>query len=156
MVRVLLSAATLLIGLGSVVGEASQPAEANHEDGALALKPRPYKRSAVASVVIKENATKAMAGNDMPDDCTRFVVTPRQIRQYFQRARPVSYQDFLHELDWSPCMATGELMLADGRSGRWSVQQYGLGTLYIDRRSHYFHCEKCSLVNLVPELPARK
>jgi hypothetical protein len=155
MVRALHFAAALLIGLGSGTGAASQPANANYEDGALALKPRPYKRSAVASVVIKENAAKALAGKDMPDDCTRFVVTPKQIRQYFQRAKPVSYQDFLHELDWSPCMATGELKLADGRSGLWSVQQYGLGTLYIDRRSHYFHCEKCSLVNLVPELPAR-
>jgi hypothetical protein len=155
MVRGLLLAASLLIGLGSAVGEASQPADANYEDGALALKPRPYKRSPVASVVIKENATKALAGKDMPDDCTRFVVTPRQIRQYFQRAKPVSRRDFMHELDWSPCMAIGELKLADGRSGLWSVQQYGLGTLYIDRRSHYFHCEKCSLVNLVPELPIR-
>ena len=153
--RVLLFAATLLIGLGSALAEASQLAEANYQDGALALKPRPYKRSAVASVVIKENATKALAGKDMRGDCTRFVVTPRQIRQYFQRAKPVSRQDFMHELDWSPCMAIGELKLADGRSGLWSVQQYGLGTLYIDRRSHYFHCEKCSLVNLVPELPTR-
>jgi hypothetical protein len=155
MVKALLFAATILVGLGTAAADASPPADANYEDGALALKPRPYKRSAVASVVITENATKALAGKDMPDDCTRFVVTPQQIRQYFRRARPVSRRDFMHELDWSPCMAIGDLKLADGRTARWSVQQYGLGTLYIDHRSHYFHCEKCSLVNLLPEPPAR-
>lgn len=149
----LLLAAALFAASVSAIGDSRQPAEADHEDGALALKPRPYKPSAVASVVITENATKALAGKDMPDDCTRFVVTPQQIRQYFQRAKPVSRRDFVHELDWSPCMAIGDLKLADGRTGRWSVQQYGLGTLYIDHRSHYFHCEKCSLVNLIPPWP---
>jgi hypothetical protein len=140
-VKALFFAATISVGLGTAVGDASPPAEANYEDGALAFKPHPYERGAVPSAVITENATKVLDGKDLPDDCTRFVVTPQQIRQYFRRARPVSRQDLMHELDWSPCMAIGDLKLADGRTARWSVQQYGLGTLYIDRRSHYFHCE---------------
>ena len=122
----------------------------SYEDGANTQKPRPYKRSPVVSVVIKENAAKSLPGQDTPDDCSRFVVTAAQVKQYYARARPVSKRAHSHELDWSPCVANGRLKLADGRSARWGVQQYGLGWLYIHHRLYYFHCEKCKLVQLVP------
>jgi hypothetical protein len=35
------------------------------------------------------------------------------------------------------------------------VQQYGLGWLYVDYRRTYFHCGKCSLVNLGVPLPPK-
>ncbi|HZF79143.1 MAG TPA: hypothetical protein VEZ89_05075, partial [Rubrivivax sp.] len=75
-------------------------------------------------------------------------MTAAQVRQYFARARTVSQRAYSHEFDWSPCVASGTLTLADGRSAQWGVQQYGLGWLYINHRRTYFYCRKCSLVNL--------
>jgi hypothetical protein len=131
----------------------------SYEQGDNVDKPRPFKRSAVVSVVITENATKSLAGASATDDCGGFVVTPKLVKQYFRRARAVSVQDYRHELDWSPCVAGGTLKLADGRLADWGVQQLGLGWLYINHRRHFFHCEKCSLVllgaDLDPKVPPK-
>ena len=127
----------------------------SYEDGADIYKPRPFRRSAVRQVVIEENAAKSLPGQSASDDCRRFVVTAAQVRQYFARARTVSQRAYSHELDWSPCVASGKLTLTDGRSAQWGVQQYGLGWLTIDHRRTYFHCGKCSLVNLDVHLPPK-
>ena len=127
----------------------------SYEDGAHIHQPRPFKRSRVRDVRIDENGAKSPAGQGAPDDCSRFVVSQAQVRQYFAKARTVSQRAYSHELDWSPCVASGTLALADGRRGQWGVQQYGLGWLYIDQRRTYFHCKTCSLVDLTVTLPPK-
>jgi hypothetical protein len=123
----------------------------SYEGGDKAHLARPFKRSVVKTVVVVENGIKSAAGKDMPEDCGHFLVTQKQVKRYFQRAKPVSYRNYTHELDWSPCVANGELTLADGRTAKWGVQQYGLGWLYIHHHLHYFHCNQCGLESLRPE-----
>ena len=127
----------------------------SYEAGANTHRARPFKRSAVSAVVIEDNAGKSVPGQNTPDDCRRFVVTPAQVKQYFARARPVSQIAYSHDFEWSPCVASGRLELADGRTALWGVQQYGLGWLYIRHQRHYFHCGTCSLVNLAVPAPAK-
>lgn len=157
MTRALLLACATLPLWHTDVAAAPDPAMVldSYEDGADIHKPRPYKRSPVRTVVIEANAAKSAAGQGSPDDCSRFVVTEAQVKQYFARARSVSQRAYSHDLDWSPCVASGSLTLADGRQAQWGVQQYGLGWLYIDHRRTYFHCGKCSLVNLGVPLPPK-
>jgi hypothetical protein len=131
---------------------AGAPIVDSYEDGTKIQRPRPFKRSRVRDVLIEENGAKSLAAEGTPDDCSRFVVSEAQVRQYFARARTISQRAYSHELDWSPCVASGTLALADGRRAQWGVQQYGLGWLYIDQRRTYFHCRTCSLVNLAVTL----
>lgn len=149
----------LLSGLGAAAEPDPQLVRDSYEDGDNIYKPRPFKRSAVVSVVITENATLSVAGQGAADDCSGFLVTPKLIKQYFGRARTVGLRDYSHTLNWSPCVANGTLVLADGRKANWGVQQLGLGWLHINHRLHYFHCEKCSLVllgaDLDPKVPPK-
>lgn len=150
-----LACAALL--LGQAAHAASDPGFVvdRYEEGDRIQQPRPFKRSPVREVVIEENGAKSVAGKGTVDDCSRFLVTETQVRQYFARARTVSKRAYSDELDWSPCVANGTLKLADGRQARWGVQQYGLGWLYIDHRLTYFHCERCSLVERRVTLPPK-
>ncbi len=148
-------AATLLWHAGFATAAGPEVIVDSYEDGADVHTPRPFRRSPVRTVVIEENAAKSAAGQGAPDDCGRFVVTEAQVKQYFARARTVSQRAYSHDLDWSPCVASGTLTLADGRQAQWGVQQYGLGWLYIDHRRTYFHCRRCSLVNLGVPLPPK-
>jgi hypothetical protein len=148
----------LLSGLGVAAEPDPQLVRDSYEEGDNIYKPRPFKRSAVASVVITENATLSVAGQGAADDCSGFLVTPKLIKQYFGRAKTVGFRDYSHTLDWSPCVANGNLILADGRRANWGVQQLGLGWLHINHRLHYFHCEeKCGVfllgADLDPKLP---
>jgi hypothetical protein len=153
--QLLACVAVLLWCAGTAQAAAAGPIADSYEDGANIHQPRPFKRSRVREVVIEENGTKSPAGQGAADDCSRFVVSEAQVRQYFARARTVSQRAYSHELDWSPCVASGTLSLADGRRAQWGVQQYGLGWLYIDQRRTYFHCKTCSLVNLEAPLPPK-
>jgi hypothetical protein len=150
----------LLSGLEAAAEPDPQLVRDSYEEGDNVYKPRPYRRSAVATVVITENATKSLAGASATDDCSGFVVTPRLIKQYFGRAKTVGSRDYSHTLDWSPCVANGSLVLADGRKANWGVQQLGLGWLHINHRLYYFHCEKkCGVyllgADLAPKLPPK-
>jgi hypothetical protein len=160
MVARLVCIVLLLSGLGAAAEPDPQLVRDSYEEGDNIYKPRPYKRSAVATVVITENATLSVAGQGAADDCSGFLVTPRLIKQYFGRAKTVGSRDYSHTLDWSPCVANGSLVLADGRRANWGVQQLGLGWLHINHRLHYFHCEKrCGVyllgVDLDPKLPPK-
>ena len=112
-------------------------------DGDRYWIPRPYKKSPVTHVTIMENGMKSEAGKGMPDDCTKFKVTEKDIKEYFAKAKVVSNGAYMHEINWSPCYAGGEIKFANGKSGKWGVQQLRAGYLLMDGKEYYFDCQRC-------------
>ena len=104
---------------------------------------RPYKKSSVKRVTIIENGMKSEAGKEEPDDCTKFRVTEKDIKEYFSKAKVVSYGAYMHEINWSACYANGKIEFANGKSGKWGVQKLRSGYLLMDGKKYYFDCQKC-------------
>ena len=112
-------------------------------DGDHYWSPRPYKKSPVKQVTIIENGMKSEAGTDEPDDCTKFKVTAKDIKEYFLKAKVVSRGAYMHEINWSACYANGKIEFANGKSGKWGVQKLRSGYLLMDGKKYYFDCQKC-------------
>src|SRR6476620_5998235 len=78
-------------------------------DGAYRV--RPWKRERVREVRVEADGLgeeeRTSAGE--PESCATFRPAPAQVRRFFDRARQVSRQGFLHETTWSACHATGTL-----------------------------------------------
>lgn len=104
----------------------------------------PLRLPTISSVRIEENGAKSPAGEEVALDCSSFRLTPRAVRRYLTRARAANEDDAHHTLDWSPCYASGTVAFADGRSGRWSVTQSGIGSLAIQGGTSWFlYCPDC-------------
>jgi len=86
---------------------------------------------AIRKITITKNAAKSPADSDPSTRCTSFRLRETQIRRYFEHARSTNANDAHHTLDWSPCYAAGEILFRDGRTGRWSIDQFRSGTLTI-------------------------
>jgi hypothetical protein len=66
------------------------------------------------------------------------------VREFFRKAKRVSDRAYSHDLQASPCYATGEIEFRNGDRGRWEIDQERLGWLGLsDGRAVYFHCPKC-------------
>ena len=105
--------------------------------------PRPYKKSPVKRVTIIKNGMKFEANKDDTEGCPTFKVTEKDIEEYFSKAKVVSAADYMHEISWSECYATGKIEFANGKSGQWNVQQYRAGFLWMDGKGYHFDCQKC-------------
>ena len=68
-------------------------------DGDRYWSPPPYKKSPVKQVTIIENGMKSKAGKDEPDDCSKFKVTEKDIKEYFAKAKIVSSGAYMHEIN---------------------------------------------------------
>ncbi len=112
-------------------------------DGDRYWSPRPYKKSPVKQVTIIENGMKSKAGKDEPDDCSKFKVTEKDIKEYFARAKIVSSGAYMHEINWSACYANGTIEFTNGKSGKWGVQKYRAGYLFLDGKIYHFDCQRC-------------
>jgi hypothetical protein len=124
-----------------------------YDGGPQSDVPRPYKRAPVARVLSLSGGLSAQPA--AAQACQRFQPKPADVSQYFARARPVSWNAYLQQGDWSPCSAQGELRLTDGRMAQWRIQSFGLGTLRIDGTNHYFSCtERCRITRLPPSAAA--
>lgn len=104
----------------------------------------PLRLPAISSIRIEENGAKSPAEEETALDCSSFRLTPRAVRRYLTRARTANEDDAHHTLDWSPCYASGTVAFVDGRSGRWSVTQSGIGSLVIEGGASWFlYCPSC-------------
>ena len=112
-------------------------------DGDRYWSPRPYKKSPIKQIKITENGMKSNAGKGEPDDCSKFKVTEKAIKEYFAKAKVVSRGAYMHEINWSACYANGEIDFANGKSGKWGVQKLRSGYLFMDGKKYYFDCQKC-------------
>jgi hypothetical protein len=95
-------------------------------------------------VVIAENGAGSLPAPDPALRCERFVLSERQVRRYFQEARQVPRGAGHATLDWSPCHAAGSLVFKDGRSARWSISAYRVGSLIPEGQAELvLYCPSC-------------
>jgi len=100
----------------------------------------------ITRVTILRNAAKSSQEADPAVSCKAFALTPKLVRRYLRDARTVDANDAHHTLDWSPCSASGEVHLADGRRGHWHIEQLRAGTLKIgDADEQVLYCASCKL-----------
>ena len=84
---------------------------------------RPYKVTPVKKIIIRETgkwSDRRSSSDETQQDCAAFRPRETDVREFFHRARRVSYATYLNELDASRCYATGEILLENGDRGTWS------------------------------------
>lgn len=107
---------------------------------------RPYKMTAVKALVIKKSGYIDNSGitYETQEECAKFKPAEKDVREYFFRARRVSYQMHWNILDPSMCYAIGEVSFANGDRGVWRIDAARRGILTLsDGRNIYLFCTKC-------------
>jgi hypothetical protein len=96
----------LLLVAASALPAADQ---AGYEGGDSYAIPRPYTMALVRSATIPANGawSDAISGDETAETCSKFLLTPADVRDYFRRARRVSYKEYGQDLDMSRCSAAG-------------------------------------------------
>lgn len=98
---------------------------------------------AVESLRITENG--AASPEVEARGCEGFVIDEPTARQALEAGEAISRDQYMHHLPWSPCLARGRVVLADGREGTWTVRQYGTGSVILDDGAEWFlWCRSCS------------
>ena len=64
-------------------------------------------------------------GHQTPEQCRRFRVSRIAAQRWFAKAKEVTQQVWLEQLDWTQCSATGTLLTDGGRTYRWELDQSG-------------------------------
>jgi hypothetical protein len=107
---------------------------------------RPYTVTAIKAISIKKTGARDNSGitYETPKECADFKPTEKDIREFFLRARRVSYQMHWNILDPSMCYAIGEVAFANGDRGVWRIDAARRGILTLpDSRNIYLFCTKC-------------
>ena len=128
MVRRLVLVAALLVASSSsvlAVGRCSKGSEFGPPLCPLALPP-------IQRVVIDENGAKSSLEPDASVDCSNFILSERMVRRYLARAKLVPAGAGHSTLDWSACHATGSMLFKNGKSARWEISQFRVGSLIRD------------------------
>ncbi|HEU4852075.1 MAG TPA: hypothetical protein VFT37_07970 [Telluria sp.] len=110
----------------------------------VAPEMKPFKLPEIATVTIKENGARSPAARQADQGCGGFLLSKRDITDFWRRAGEVSEHDYHHMLDWSPCYASGTLRLKNGMTGIWGIHQYRGGSIkFSDGKTIYLHCPSC-------------
>jgi hypothetical protein len=136
---------SLLAGLLLCVATVTAWAEGGCTAGSE-FEPRtcPLELPRITRITILRNAAKSIQETDPAVSCGGFKLTPTLVRRYLTHAKTVDANDAHHTLDWSPCSASGEVRFADGRRGRWHIEQLRAGTLKIgDADEQVVYCASC-------------
>ncbi len=84
-------------------------------------------------------------------DCAEFRVTQAHVEDFFKRAENVESQFYNHELNNSLCYASGDVWLANGRHGKWTIDKSRRGYLvYADGSVQYMFCRSCVNSRFLP------
>jgi len=76
--------------------------------------------------------------------CKNFILSKKEVNEYFESSNKVTKNDYRHMLDWSPCFVTGEITLENGITGKWSIHQYKGGTINFEgKKTIYMYCPNC-------------
>lgn len=95
-------------------------------------------------VTLTESGIKSVAGKNVTIRCDNFTLSQEELEAYFKRAKKVRQSDYRHRLDWSPCYVRGEIVLANGRVGKWTINQYkGSMVMMNDAETIYMYCPTC-------------
>jgi hypothetical protein len=104
----------------------------------------PVSLPAITRVVVERDAQASSADAAAFSDCTRFKLSPRQVRRFIASARRVDDPNPEHAIDRGPCHAEGRVAFADGREGRWRIEKIGSATLSIgDAAPLALMCVRC-------------
>jgi hypothetical protein len=108
---------------------------------------RPYKVTPARKVIIRETGKWSdlrSSSDETQQDCAAFKPRETDIREFFHRARRVSFSTYLNNLDASRCYATGEIDFENGDRGTWVIDAGRRGVLTLsDGINLYFFCTKC-------------
>ena len=103
---------------------------------------RPYKMTAIKSVVIHENAAwdPGRSTSDEPAEaCRTFVLTEAEVKDFFRCAERINGMTYVGGLSISRCYATGEISFANGDHGAWVIDAERRGEIkFSDGRNIYF------------------
>ena len=66
-------------------------------------KLHPLNLKGINKITITETGIKSVAGKELNISCKNFVLTQENLKEYFNKAKSVSKNDYRHMLDWSPC-----------------------------------------------------
>lgn len=73
--------------------------------------------------------------------CKEFVLTPSDVKHFYNYSRPTTEQEIHDEFDILPCFSTGKIVI-NGTSFNWRIRAGGTGAFYNDRSSLLRVCEK--------------
>ena len=105
---------------------------------------------AIRSVRVERDRLRSTMAPDVNVDCKRFRLTGAAVRRYLGQAWRVSEANVEHAVDRGPCEAQGRLQLADGRSGRWRIEQVGTATLWLGQAPALtLYCPDCDFAPFV-------
>jgi len=97
----------------------------------------------ISSIDIHQNAARSTLADDATR-CDDFVLTESQLYMFFSATRQIDAGDAHHQLDWSPCHASGDVRFSDGRVGQWTISQSRVGSLAVDGDEPVtLYCRRC-------------
>jgi hypothetical protein len=107
--------------------------------------------SPIRTVTIRNSGATSLASGETAAQCADFKLSSQEIREYIGKAGEVDEHDYFHMLDWSPCHASGEVVLKNGVTGIWAIQQYRAGSLKLSNgRTLYLYCPRCQAKAFLP------
>ena len=93
-------------------------------------------RPVLKSVVVEENGARSGNRDKMSEDeiqaCSEFTVSETDVLEFFKVARPASRREYGHDLDVSPCYASGRAMLQNGETVEWVIDSARRGALFVN------------------------
>ena len=106
----------------------------------------PYKVASIKSVVIEKTGawTDEVYSDETPEDCAKFKLSERDVRDYFRRAKQIDDETYGAYYLPSRCYAAGEIAFVSGDRGTWRIDFERRGVLKLsDGRKLYFFCSAC-------------
>ena len=97
----------------------------------------------VADVVVERQGITHWRTADEPD-CAGFRPRAADVRRFFRLARAADARDVHFTLPESACAVAGRVRFADGSTGTWQVERFGLGWLDRPERARVvLYCRRC-------------
>jgi hypothetical protein len=97
----------------------------------MVVLPIPVHARTIQKIVIESLGQSDIAEDPPSGGCRSFRPTPKQVREYFNKAYPMPAHFGAHER-YSPCYASGTIEFDDKTSGRWKLTSGGTSTLRWD------------------------
>ena len=104
----------------------------------------PSQIGTIKTVVVERSWTNT--GGDAPIDCAKLpALDAGAVRRYLRQAGRIDQHDALHQVDQSPCRASGTLTTRDGRQADWVIGILREGTLQWRHAQDaiYLYCGAC-------------
>lgn len=91
-----------------------------------------------------------------PERCAGFVLTEKEVRDFFKGARASSSREYMHVFDMFPCHVQGRMVLEDGREGEWDIGSNASGEMsFLNGRDRapmsellFFYCADAAICDV--------